>query len=44
MDISAIKKTADNIHKELLEMISSLSDGSGSDQASSVCSFSFGFD
>ena len=33
-----MQKTADNMHKELLEMISSLSDGTNSDNASSVCS------
>ena len=44
MDVATMQKTADNMHKELLEIISSLSDESGSDQASSVCSFSFGFD
>jgi hypothetical protein len=36
-----MQKTADNLHKELLEMISSLSDGTDMDKASSVCTFSY---
>ncbi|KAJ7466976.1 hypothetical protein FB451DRAFT_1178233 [Mycena latifolia] len=35
-DIIEMKKTAENTHKELLEMISSLSDGTLSDRSSSV--------
>ena len=44
MDVAEMQKTVDNMHKELLEMISSISDGTNSDKASSVRTLSFGFD
>ena len=44
MDVAEMQKTVDNMHKELLEMISSISDGTNSDKASSVCAFSFRVD
>ncbi|KAJ7702553.1 P-loop containing nucleoside triphosphate hydrolase protein, partial [Mycena olivaceomarginata] len=36
LNASIMQKTADNLHKELLEMISSLSDGTDMDKASSM--------
>jgi hypothetical protein len=39
MDIGQMQKAADDMHKELLHLISNLAEGTTSDGASSVCAF-----
>jgi hypothetical protein len=39
MDVAAMQQNADNMRKELLELISSISDGTNSERASSVGCF-----